>query len=1059
MKKTYFYILSLFFVSSALAHDDIAYKTTDEWKIDFANDGNTDHSFPNSLSGSIATFIGDYNNDGYLDICLVNANLLWNWYLGDDAGNFDLEHPISFLFGVESTDRCLTGDFNGDGKTDIAVVRTSPSNNNLSWYIDYAPCDRFADIAGQTFGLKNDIPLAGDFNADGIDDLCVYRPSEGKWYISLSNYAGYPIFYGPYAVNGCRFGTAVDMPLIGDFNGDGYDDMSLYRPDDNRIYVNYFNPSKPKMEGFADLGGYGNIDLTINCPVNNIMSFIIADFDQSRPENLPLATKEELGYKVQLRHGWTCIFDHSLDVDKWVKTWKDMGINTLEYHSWIRAHDEIAPQGNSWNTYIGDDRLWTSKTKMKEKIAKFQAAGGRNICYTGIYAASPAFAYNHPDWVMRNYNSSDWLEYGNGYLYLMAANENVNSEYILNGKTFKNFNDYFVDQAILAQQEYNWDGWRWDWYGFPGQYSNPLLSAPGDFRYEIAALTDRLDTSVKNIRSDVTTTTLQLPNAEGNIPFNNTAAVVDHQFLELWPESNGTGDSYTHLYNEIYKAKSNYPDKPLFANFYPPLSMNLNTSWPVANIRYQSATCLMAGGFPAAQVVDGIAGFTDPLPFHATKYPTEVLTEISKWNRFCEAYGAYYYYSNEHYLIRDSKINPIVTSPSAGLVVKMKERKNKRTRQTDALIINMINYGDSPDLKWIEINNQPPAATVSIDFALPQGLALHKAYLLTPESKQEIQCTTLTNNSYRVDVDQLSWFASIVLSTNRCPELPPEPEPYSTTFEDYKFEYDTRGESLATASNEKITIIDEETPLVLKNYFDNRLSSWEISGEAYTGEQSISVKPGKLFFNSNSESAIRIPIDRYKKFRIAVKGGNASSAWFGVRLLNPSSSSPVWESRDLYYRIGKEQAGLQSVVLNSDNPPDEWTVYERNLLDDVKNHPSLTIFWQHAIVTGVFFGPVEDGNVLFDSFEFMTDAYNAIPNIKNQQPVVHIAIDPLDKKISVAGSDSSIQIKSLKLYNSTGNLQLLSKSDEIDTIAFPQGIYVLKIITDQGIFAEKIHIK
>lgn len=52
-------------------------------------------------------------------------------------------------------------------------------------------------------------------------------------------------------------------------------------------------------------------------------------------------------------------------------------------------------------------------------------------------------------------------------------------------------------------------------------------------------------------------------------------------------------------------------------------------------------------------MVDGVAGFTDPVPFHAVNYPASVLERIAQWNKFVAAYGAYFYYSNPAYLITD----------------------------------------------------------------------------------------------------------------------------------------------------------------------------------------------------------------------------------------------------------------------------------------------------------------------------------------------------------------------------------------------------------------------
>ena len=186
-------------------------------------------------------------------------------------------------------------------------------------------------------------------------------------------------------------------------------------------------------------------------PLTGVLAVMSADADQSRPAVLPLATLEETGKEVNLRHGWTCIFDNSLDVDKWARNLEAAGINTLEYHPWMRAHEEVAPQTETWNTYVGDDRLWTSKAMMKKKIEKFRSIGGRSVCYTGIYAATPAFAHTCPDWAMRNAGDRSFITYGGSYLYLMSTNESVDAPYTIGGETYKNFNDYFVHQAVTAQ--------------------------------------------------------------------------------------------------------------------------------------------------------------------------------------------------------------------------------------------------------------------------------------------------------------------------------------------------------------------------------------------------------------------------------------------------------------------------------------------------------------------------------------------------------------------------------------------------------------------------------
>jgi hypothetical protein len=101
----------------------------------------------------------------------------------------------------------LRGDFDGDGKTDIAVFRPSTGE----WFLRLST-QNYVVAAGNWYfqwGVPGDVPITGDFDGDGKTDITVYRPSTGEWYLRLSS-RGYVVAQGNWYF---QWGVPGDLPF------------------------------------------------------------------------------------------------------------------------------------------------------------------------------------------------------------------------------------------------------------------------------------------------------------------------------------------------------------------------------------------------------------------------------------------------------------------------------------------------------------------------------------------------------------------------------------------------------------------------------------------------------------------------------------------------------------------------------------------------------------------------------------------------------------------------------------------------------------------------------
>jgi len=168
-------------------------KTNDSWAVSLSEDGNFNNIqtwndiFGHNNYSTNRTFpiMGDFNGDSLTDIGLYdNDRTSWKFAFSDgDSFNYDNSWDIA-KFGGGGQMRPLTGDFNGDGVTDIGYVDSSGH-----FCIKLAKEDKsgFKNTAiPYKLTSSNPTIYAGDFNGDGLTDILEFKKGSGNWDVLLS---------------------------------------------------------------------------------------------------------------------------------------------------------------------------------------------------------------------------------------------------------------------------------------------------------------------------------------------------------------------------------------------------------------------------------------------------------------------------------------------------------------------------------------------------------------------------------------------------------------------------------------------------------------------------------------------------------------------------------------------------------------------------------------------------------------------------------------------------------------------------------------------------------
>jgi len=158
----------------------------------------------------------------------------------------------------------ISGDLNGDGRIFSDTGNIANSANEVGIF---DPSTNGFTFGGKTviFAMAGDLPVMGDWDGDGDDNIGVYRPNEAgtgqsHFYLVTRDWDTFPkydnppyynigsaeldILFGPYPNN---------IPIAGDWDGDGYDDIGGFYPATDIFYLYQLNVGAESATSYKDV--------------------------------------------------------------------------------------------------------------------------------------------------------------------------------------------------------------------------------------------------------------------------------------------------------------------------------------------------------------------------------------------------------------------------------------------------------------------------------------------------------------------------------------------------------------------------------------------------------------------------------------------------------------------------------------------------------------------------------------------------------------------------------------------------------------------------------------
>src|SRR5207249_3587305 len=181
-------------------------------------DGNVAYTVP---AGASTSAVPNYNGLPAQSVALTdNVRLL----MYSDGVSNDSDARVGGRLVGQAGGVPLVGNWNGTVGDEVGLYRPETGVFTLDTDGDLVSQDADDSVITRLAGKVGGRPLVGDWNGDGTDNVGLFIGVTGRWFLDTnSDAAAEKVFT---AVDG----KAGGAPVVGDFNGDGVTDCGIFRP-------------------------------------------------------------------------------------------------------------------------------------------------------------------------------------------------------------------------------------------------------------------------------------------------------------------------------------------------------------------------------------------------------------------------------------------------------------------------------------------------------------------------------------------------------------------------------------------------------------------------------------------------------------------------------------------------------------------------------------------------------------------------------------------------------------------------------------------------------------